>query len=209
MIKAFLFDMDGTLCDSERYYTDGTYTWLSRFVKINKNDIYHIVGLSMDDTYKYLANISGLDINFIKQENEHYFNVENVINYKDYLFSDVRDVLFYLKENNYKLALCTVSDKYLLDKFIKDCGLESVFDILLSNDDINSPKPDPEIYLNAMKKLNVKNNEAIIVEDSYNGILSGKRANCLIYARNSGQYGIDQSKADFIFNDLREILDRL
>ena len=111
MIKAFLFDMDGTLCDSERYYTDGTYTWLSRFVKINKNDIYHIVGLSMDDTYKYLANISGLDINFIKQENEHYFNVENVIDYNDYLFSDVRDVLFYLKENNYKLALCTVSDK--------------------------------------------------------------------------------------------------
>lgn len=209
MIKAFLFDMDGTLCDSERYYTDGTYTWLSRFVKINKNDIYHIVGLSMDDTYKYLANISGLDINFIKQENEHYFNVENVIDYNDYLFSDVRDVLFYLKENNYKLALCTVSDKYLLDKFIKDCGLESVFDILLSNDDINSPKPDPEIYLNAMKKLNVKNNEAIIVEDSYNGILSGKRANCLTYARNSGQYSIDQSKADFIFNDLREILDRL
>ena len=209
MIKALLFDMDGTLCDSERYYTDGTYTWLSRFVKVNKSDIYHIVGLSMDDTYNYLASISGLDIDFIKKTNEHYFNVENVINYNDYLFNDVKDVLFTLKKNNYKLALCTVSDKYLLDKFIKDCGLEDVFDVLLSNDNISMSKPDPEIYLDALKKLNVKNNEAIIVEDSYNGILSGKRANCLTYARNSRQYGIDQSKADFIFSDLREILDRL
>ncbi len=208
MIKALLFDMDGTLCDSERYYTEGTYTWLKRYVDVNKEAIYNIVGLSMDDTYKYLASISGLDIDEVKKLNDAYFNQENVINYNDYLFADVKDNLRLLKKN-YKLALCTISERYMLENFIKDCKLDGIFDVLISNNEVSKPKPDPEIYLKAIFDLNIKNDEAIVVEDSYNGILSGKRANCLTFARNASAYKIDQSMADFVFDNLDQIFTKL
>lgn len=204
MYKAILFDMDGTLVDSERYYINGTYTWLNRYCSVTREQIYKIVGLNMEDTYSYLSSISGLDIKTIEKLNTDYFNKENVINYKNYLFDDVLDSLKQLKKK-YKLALCTVSDRYMLDNFLKDCDLENTFDCLLSNDDINKSKPDPEIYLRALEKLNVNKDEAIVIEDSYNGILAGKNAGIRVYARDAGRYNINQEDADAIFLDLREI----
>lgn len=208
VFKALLFDMDGTLCDSERYYIEGTYTWLKRYVDVDFASVYNIVGLSMADTYAYLASISGLSEDRVKELNDHYFNVENVINYNDYLFPDAKVNLDILKKN-YKLAICTISERYMLDNFIRDCKLEGIFDLLISNNEVSKPKPDPEIYLKALSNLNIKNNEAIVIEDSYNGILSGKKANCLTFARNASCYHVDQSMADFIFDDLSQIFTKL
>ena len=206
MIKAILFDMDGTLTDSEKYYIEGTFEFVNNYKKVPIEDIYPIVGLDMNGVYIFLSNLLNISYDSAKHLNTDYFK-NHPINYNDYLFSDVKDTLKILKDRGYKLALCTVSEKYMLDNFLSQCNFENYFDCLLSNADIKKTKPSPEIYLKALESLNLKNDEAIVIEDSYNGILAGKRSNMSVCARDSSRYHIDQSKADFIFKDMHEILD--
>lgn len=206
MIKAFLFDMDGTLTDSEKYYTEGTFNWVNKIKNVSLKDIYPIIGTNMDETYKILSNISGLSYDDVIKLNTEYF-INHPINYNDYIFDDVKDVLNILMNKGYKLALCSLSERWMVEQFIKDCKFENVFDVILSDDEVKNSKPDPEIYLKAIELLNIKSNEAIVIEDSYNGILAGKNANMRVYARNASRYNIDQSHADYIFNDMYEILD--
>lgn len=208
MIKALLFDMDGTLVDSERYYTDGTFRWINKIKKVPIEEIYPIIGTNMDETYKILSGVSGLAYEKVVKLNTEYFNT-HPINYNDYIFNDVKDVLNTLKVNNYKLALCSLSEKWMVEQFIKDCHFENIFDAVLSDDEIKNSKPNPEIYIKALELLNVNNNEAIVVEDSYNGILAGKNANIKTYARDSQRYNIIQDKADYIFEDMHEILNKI
>lgn len=206
MIKAILFDMDGTLTDSEKYYVEGTFRWVNNYKKVPIEKIYSIVGLDMDGTYNFLSNLLDISYDKAKGLNTSYFK-DNPINYNDYLFSDVKDTLKILKGRGYKLTLCTVSDRYMLDNFLKQCNYENYFDCLLSSDDIKESKPSPEIYLKTLEYLNLKNDEAIVIEDSYNGILSGKSAGIKVCARDSSRYHVDQSMADYIFRDMHEILD--
>lgn len=208
MIKAILFDMDGTLTDSEKYYTEGTLIWISKYKKVDMKDIYPIIGTNMDETYKILSNLTGLSYEEVYKCNADYFT-NHPINYNDYLFSDVKDVLSILKEKGYKLGLCSLSEDWMVKQFIKDCSLENVFDVILSNNEDTKPKPDPEIYLKALELLNIKSDEAIAIEDSYNGILAAKRAGMLTFARNAEKYNINQKNADYIFNDMHEFLNKI
>ncbi len=204
MIKAILFDMDGTLVDSENYYTSKSFDFASQYKKdIDIKDVYKIVGLNMTDTYKTMAKLIGISFNECKASYDEYF-LRHPINYNDYLFDDVKDVLSKLK-NKYKLCVCTMSTKKMLEDFIDDCNLP-IFDLLLADEDINRSKPDPEIYLKSLEKLHIKNDEAIVVEDSYSGIMAGKNANIYTIARNGKRYHINQSSADYIFDDMHDIL---
>ena len=92
MIKAILFDMDGTLVDSERYYTEMSYKWVLQYRSIEKRDIYQIVGANMDKTYRIMSKLAGLSYDETKKSYDEYFS-KHPMNYNDYLFDDVKDVL--------------------------------------------------------------------------------------------------------------------
>lgn len=205
MIKAILFDMDGTLVDSERYYTEMSYKWLCQYNVVDKKEIYKIVGLNMDDTYKTMSLLSGLSYDETKKSYDEYFGM-HPMDYNDYLFDDVRDVLS--KLHDYKLAVCTLSSRWMLDKFINDCSL-NCFDLLLSDDDVKNPKPSPDIYLKAIERLCVNRDETLVIEDSSTGIKAGKNAGICTLARDGSRFFIDQSEADYIFDDLHEVLNIL
>ena len=205
MIKAILFDMDGTLVDSERYYTKMSYRWALQYRDVDKRDIYQIVGANMDKTYRIMSKLAGLSYDETKKSYDEYFSM-HPIDYNDYLFDDVRDVL--PKLSDYKLAICTLSSRWMLDKFISDCSL-NCFDLLLSDDDVKNPKPSPDIYLKAIERLGVNRDETLVIEDSSTGIKAGKNAGICTLARDSSRFFVDQSEADYIFDDLHEVLNIL
>lgn len=86
-----------------------------------------------------------------------------------------------LKSKGYKLGCCSNSIKETLHLMLKSAQIYDYFDIIIGNDEITNPKPDPEIYLTTMKRFNLRPQECIIVEDSPHGIESGKKSGATVY----------------------------
>jgi len=59
---------------------------------------------------------------------------------------------------------------------VRQSGLDEYFELLVSNEDVSRPKPDPEIYSTAMTRIGVKPSETIIVEDSPHGLEAARRS---------------------------------
>jgi HAD superfamily hydrolase (TIGR01509 family) len=86
-----------------------------------------------------------------------------------------------LKRQGYKLACCSNSVRETLDLMLHSAQLFHFFDLIIGNDEVSQPKPHPEMYLTAFKRLDVKPAECIIVEDSLHGIASARESGATVY----------------------------
>lgn len=75
-----------------------------------------------------------------------------------------------LKKNGYKIAVCSNSIANTINVMLKKAEIIQYFEIMLSNQDVSNAKPDPEIYLSAMKGLGISPEEALILEDNEHGL---------------------------------------
>jgi beta-phosphoglucomutase len=182
--KAILFDLDGVLVNMP----DGHYEALNKALalfgaKINENEHFDFFnGLptkkKLEELEKQNRLPSGLGefINKIKQD----YTKEIIPKYCTPDYSKII-LLKHLKLKGYKLGCCSNSIKETLHLMLKCANLFDFFDIIIGNDEVINPKPHPEIYLNAFKKLNLKPTECIIVEDSKHGIASAKASGATVY----------------------------
>lgn len=205
-IKAYLFDMDGTLADSENYYVNSTQNcFAEQGIQKTKKEIKDvIVGIDMDATYKYVSEVLGVPFVKAKEIYDDYF-IRNPLKYKGYLFPESLEVIKNLKQRGYKLALCTVNERKCVDDFLS-CGFEGLFDFIICYDDGVKMKPDPDVYLKTINALNLNPDEVIIVEDSTNGIKAGKKAGAYVIGVDEANLNMDLSEADKVIKNLKEIL---
>lgn len=206
MIKAVLFDMDGILIDSERYYMEGTYQYMKNMgFKGTRKDVYSIIGTTMDVTYDMLFDL--LDGKCSREEiirvNEATFG-DGKIPFKEIVFEGVQDTIVEMKTKGLKLALCSSSPMRTIQNCVRELDIEHYFDVIVCGDDFHESKPNPEIYLYAMEHIGVKPHEAIVYEDSALGIQAGKRSGSFTVARKELRFHLDQSAADLIVSDIFE-----
>lgn len=83
------------------------------------------------------------------------------------------DILKYLQEKGIKIALGSSSRN--ARKIIKKLEIEGEFDVVVDGTSIKKGKPDPEVFIEAARRLKVPNNEGIVVEDSIAGIIAARR----------------------------------
>lgn len=209
MIKYVFLDMDGTLVDSERYYTDGTYRYMKEDFNYKgpKEAVYEIIGTSMYQTGQIIKRLlkSDLSVEEILSYNDRFFGERMSLDYSEYIFKEVRESLKELKEMGLKLALCSGSSKELMYKFIKSCDIEGI-DYIISTDECQGHKPDPDIYLKALAFFKAQRSEVIVFEDSTSGIKAAKNAGLYTAARKDKRFGIDQSEADVKLDDMMELV---
>ena len=178
-IKAILFDMDGVLIDAREWHYQSLNKALQLFGKgISRQD--HLDNFDGLPTRRKLERLSinrGLPrelhefVNDLKQK--HTFHIVN-----EHCHPNFRHeyALSKLKSDGYKLALCSNSIRKSVDLMMELSNLSRYFDTTLSNEDVTHPKPDPQIYQLAMKKLGVNANQCLIVEDNDNGIRAANGA---------------------------------
>lgn len=211
MIKVVLLDLDGTLIDSERYYCEGTYEWIQRFgFKGRLEDVYPIIGTTMDETCRIIAEelLNGsMTCQEVYDYNAKFFREEKPMICSDYIFEEVKASVIKLKEAGYRLAICSSSTLDEIDFAISSLGFKQYIDFIDSSHECEHGKPAPDVYLSALNYFDVEPQEAIVVEDSYSGILAGKNANIYTIARKDYRFNIDQSMADAYVDGLDEVYD--
>lgn len=175
--KAILFDLDGVLVDMPKGHYEALNKALALFgAKIEEEE--HLNCLNGLPTRKKLEKLeregrlpNGLKefLNEIKQK----YTKELIPKYCIPDYSKII-LLRHLKEKGYKLGCCSNSIKETLNLMLKSAQLFDFFDIIIGNDEITHPKPHPEIYQTAFKRLGVKPEECVIVEDAPHGIAAAK-----------------------------------
>jgi HAD superfamily hydrolase (TIGR01509 family) len=118
---------------------------------------------------------------------------------------DLKNLLRIL-EKKYKLAITTGSNSNIVNKFLTYHHLQNYFCTLTTGEQFKSSKPNPECYVMTLKKLKISPSEAIIVEDSYAGIMAGKKAGCKVFGLKN-EYNVKQLKdSEHIFNNYKEMI---
>lgn len=179
MIEAILFDLDGVLIEAKEIH----YTAFNRAVSEVAGKQYTIStaehlsvydGLKTKDKLELLAKEKGLP----KEKHEEIWKrkqeltLDNILKLKE----DKRLIGVFSKLSGYKLACCSNSIFQTVNVSIHKIGLKPYIHLLLSNEDVITPKPHPEIYWKAMSHFGVLPEETLIVEDSPPGLLSASRS---------------------------------
>lgn len=177
----FLFDLDGVLVNSDKIHYNSTIEALKNVINYNLIDNNEINSI-LKSTITTLDKLNYLKLKHILNDEQIiniYENKKNISNDK-FLELNIENekilLIKYLKENNIKVGVVTNTNKktanILLRNIIND------IDILITNEDVNNKKPNPEPYLKAIKLLSSDIKKCIIFEDSEIGILSAKNTNC-------------------------------
>jgi HAD superfamily hydrolase (TIGR01509 family) len=203
-ISCVLFDLDGVLVDATEWH----YVALNRALALFGFDI---------TRYEHLSDYNGLPtrkkLQMLSVEkglpqalHDTLSRLKQVYT-RDEIFTRCRPVfekeymLSRLRNEGYRMAVCSNSIRESLRMMVQQSGLETYFEFLVSNEDVSRPKPNPEIYTTAMTRMGVRPAETIIVEDSLHGLEA---------ARQSGAHVCQVSGfADVDYFKVRAAIDRI
>jgi beta-phosphoglucomutase len=173
MIKAVIFDMDGVLIEAKDWHYESLNKALSFFgQEISRYD--HLITFDGLPTKKKLAMLSEVgdlpyDLHNLINDLKQRFTMEIIYSKCKPLFFH-QYALSKLKENNFKLVVCSNSIRNTIQVMMERSNLLGYLDFFLSNQDVINGKPDPEIYNKAIQELGLLPNECLILEDNENGI---------------------------------------
>ena len=179
-IKAILFDLDGVLVKMPEAHYDALNRALALFGAHIDEEEHHKYFNGLP-TRKKIIELEARErlpvgliefINEIKQKYTH----ELIPKYCPPEYSKII-LMRHLKSQGIQLACCSNSVKETLHSMLRSAGLFDYMDLIIANDEVKNPKPDPEMYLLAMQKLNITPEETIIVEDSPHGIEAARATN--------------------------------
>lgn len=211
--KAVIFDMDGVLIDSEPLW------------KIAMEDVFHSVGCNL--TRKDFQKTVGLRIDevieFWYQEVgwEKYSAKEVELKIVERMIALIHDngapltgvieTLSFLRGNNIKVGLATSSYSVLIDAVLNTLNIRDQFDFVHSAENEIYGKPHPAVYLTVAKELNIHPTQCLVIEDSLNGVISGKAARMKVVCIPEKTHHPEPKLgfSDFIFEDMLQLLSTL
>lgn len=200
--KAFIFDLDGVIVDTAKYHFLAWQKIASElgieFTPEHNENLKGVSRIRSLDLILELGNIeaSQEDKNkWLIQKNEDYLSYLVNMNFSEIL-PGVMPVLEYLKENNQGIALGSASKN--ARPILEKTGILSYFNVIIDGNDVTNAKPDPEVFVQAAKGLQIANENAIVFEDSVAGIQAANAAKMV-------SIGIGEAnvlhEAQYIFKD--------
>ena len=212
MKKAVIFDLDGTLIDSELFYLNLLLEFLKgKGMVLSFEEACKTVGAHNSPIWENVARAHGGSISgkALRQEYKDEFERKfrnRELDYSQMQFADVLPVLEKLRADGVRMAIASSSSDKIIRRVVEQQNWERFFPVLVSGDNFRKSKPDPEIYRYTMKQLGTAPEETLVVEDSTYGIEAGEAAGVMVAARRDLRFGFHQEKADCLFDDMREIL---
>lgn len=178
MVSGIIFDMDGILIDSERQSNEG-WLWAAGQLGVDmpmwlidsfKGAPAELCCKFFDDYYKGV--IDYWEAKELRTQHVYKIRETEGIPVK----KGVKDIFEYIRNNGLKCAVATSTRRESAEKTLHKIGVWDYLDAVVYGDEVERGKPEPDIFLRAAKAIGVNPSEAVVVEDSINGIKAGYAA---------------------------------
>lgn len=172
MIKYAIFDMDGTLFDTEEMFQRSWMLTSEKYGLENADQVYQGVAGAPADTAKKL-----LRENYGDRVDPDSFFLERIMLTLEFFENEgipvkpgCFELLEFLKKNKIPCAIATSTPRRIAEKNIKTAGVYDYFDEIVTGDMVEHGKPAPDIFIEAGRRLGATPCETIVCEDSINGL---------------------------------------
>jgi HAD superfamily hydrolase (TIGR01509 family) len=178
MVSGIIFDMDGVLIDSERQSNEG-WLWAAGQLGVDmpmwlidsfKGAPAELCCKFFDDYYKGV--IDYWEAKELRTQHVYKIRETEGIPVK----KGVKDIFEYIRNYGLKCAVATSTRRESAEKTLHEIGVWDYLDAVVYGDEVEHGKPEPDIFLRAAKAIGVNPSEAVVVEDSINGIKAGYAA---------------------------------
>ncbi|WGE35212.1 hexitol phosphatase HxpB [Actinobacillus genomosp. 1] len=208
MKKAFIFDMDGVLIDSEPLWQQTELDLLHGYgIPITEQELARTRGMPSVPVLRYASELyqKPLDIEKVAQELLD-LAISNILKAKP-LMKGVTETLELLARHDIKIAIASASPRYMLDNIVQSCGIADYFSYIASGAELAYSKPHPAVYLQAAKGLGIEPAECVGIEDSKPGMISVKAASmsCIVIPNELDFHENYWALADFKLAKMYEI----
>ncbi len=178
--KAVIFDLDGTVLDTEKLLVKYWCMAANEFgFPMEREHALQLRSLARKYAEPLLKEWFGESCDYMTLRNRRMELMTAHINkYGLETKGGIKELLVYLGENGYKRAVATATDLNRAGGYLKDVGLYDYFDCIISAHQVQNGKPKPDVYLYAVSQLGLQPDECIAVEDSPNGVISASDAGC-------------------------------
>ena len=213
-IKAVLFDMDGLMIDTESLSTEAFINSAkAQGYNMTKEETLKVLGFTKANIYQFWIDyFQGTNVDGKKLVDDHYEYIENVLyTVGPEKMPYVEELLKYLRENNYKIAVASSSDTADIKNNLEKTKLEKYIDEIASGAEVENGKPAPDVFLLAAKRLGVDPKDCLILEDSKAGIKAGKASGAMVFMV-PDMFTVDkecEDTADRILINLGEVIEIL
>jgi HAD superfamily hydrolase (TIGR01509 family) len=183
-VRGVIFDMDGVLIDARDWHYLALNEALAPFgYDISREEhLQRFDGLTTRSKLQILSDELGLPKNLhqligkVKQDrtlrlaaSKCYPNIAHLI------------LLERLRSKDIRLGLYTNSIRETSEYMLRHAGILNFFEVFISNEDVTSPKPNPEGYLKACAELSLDPSEVLVIEDGEYGVLAARKAGCKVH----------------------------
>ena len=211
-MKIIIFDFDGVILDSENSHFIAFNEGLKKLNINISEDEYYSKYISLDDrgVITNVVNdknisVTNEEIDMIIKNKNDYFESRLIDNSK--LFPGVEELIIQLSKN-FVLSIGSGANRSEIIKTLKNNNIYDYFEIIVSADEVNNPKPNPETYNRVLDNINTdfNINEIIVIEDSPGGIEAAKSAGLKCIAITNTFDNKKLGKADIIVSNYEDIL---
>jgi len=178
-VKAVLFDLDGTLINSEYFYYSNWASMLANEFQLfitYEDWIKDFAGHTSVRNAQYLIDQFGIEttIDYIWKTTRENYAKSDMTTIE--LMPHVKETLDYLKEKNIRIALVTSSHKSIVDTVLGHHNLMDYFEFFITRELVENPKPNAEPYLLAIDKIGLPKEEIVAIEDTITGFMAATAA---------------------------------
>jgi len=209
VFKAVIFDWDGTVADTRKTVMESFRRVLSEAgCTISDEFIERRIGVGTRKIMEDALRECGVDFDeealerLVERKIEFQTELTGAVD----LFEGAVELLDAL-HGRVKIALATMGPRKVVDKLLSEKSIRRYFDVVVTADEASRPKPNPEIFLQAARRMKVRSEECLVVEDSIFGVKAAKAAGMGCIAVPSGAYTgeeLRKEEPDLLIDSLKE-----